>query len=119
MNENNTKNAIIDYLLYRGALVLRVNSGAFKGEYTDQKGHKRKRFGYFCKWWVSGQGEQIAGVSDILALWQGRLYAIETKAVGKKNNVSEAQQRFLSEVVSHGGVGIVADSIDDVAVAMR
>ena len=114
MSENTVKNAIIDYLIYRGALVLRVNSGA-----AVETHQGKRRFLWFVKWFALGQGNQVAGVADILALWQGRLYAIETKAIGKKGNVTEAQQLFLNEVVKHGGVGIVADSVDDIAVVMR
>jgi len=117
MSENDVKNAIIDYLLYRGALVLRINSGAAIGDADNGK----RRFLSFVRWFVPGltRDEQGRGVSDILGLWQGRWLAIETKAPGKRDNVTAAQARFLEEVRARGGIGIVAESIDDVAGVLK
>lgn len=54
------------------------------------------------------------GVSDICALTQkGKFIAIEVKNP-KGGIVSEYQQSFLDDVTAHGGVAIVARSIDDV-----
>lgn len=110
MTENTVKNAIIDYLRRSGWLVLRVNSGAI-----TQQDKGKKRFFNFAKWFVLGESPQTAGVSDILALhpYYPPL-AIETKTPERKNNVSEAQDKFLAEWREHGGVTIIASSIDDV-----
>lgn len=118
--ENQIKRAIISYLLYKGCLVLRVNSGAAKGQYKDRRGNVKERFMRFTQWHSSGVTftEGQAGVSDILALWPNPesgdcwLLAIETKRPG--NTPTPAQQRFLDEWTAHGGVSIVAQSVEDV-----
>lgn len=109
MSENEVKNAIIDYLVTVGALVLRVNSGSVMA--TD-KG--KRRFFNFVKWFVRGKEPQTAGCSDILALYQGKFYVIETKTPARRSAVTTAQAAFLAEVERHGGVGLVACGIDEV-----
>lgn len=52
------------------------------------------------------------GVSDISALSKGTFYSIEIKS--PKGIVSEYQQSFLDDVTAHGGVAIIARSIDDI-----
>lgn len=112
--ENQIKRAIISYLLYKGCLVLRVNSGAAKGQYKDRRGNVKERFMRFTQWFTSGLTfkEGQAGVADILAIHNGLPVAIETKRPG--NTPTPAQQRFLDEWTAHGGVSIVAQSVEDV-----
>lgn len=113
MDENNIKSACIDYLRRTGWLVLRINSGAVSGEYTDNKGRKRKRFFSFVRWFVLGYEPDSAGVSDIIALKPGCMpLAVETKAPGKIGNTSAAQERFLAIWQQHGGQAVVCDSVD-------
>lgn len=114
MKEKHVQDAICEYLIYQGFLVLRINSGAAQGEYKGVK-----RLIRFVWWWALGIAKKSAGVSDVLALRDGRLFAIEVKRPGKANNTSEAQDEFLAAVNRHGGVGIVADSVDVVQAAVE
>lgn len=59
----------------------------------------------------SGMGS-APGVSDILGCYQGRFMAIEVKRPGRK--ATDAQRRFIDNVNDAGGIGFVADSIEDV-----
>jgi penicillin-binding protein-related factor A (putative recombinase) len=52
------------------------------------------------------------GVSDIIALIEGRLIAIEVKS--KTGRVSQEQIEFLNQINARGGVGFIARSIEDV-----
>lgn len=52
------------------------------------------------------------GTADILACVRGRYVAIEAKVPG--NRPTAAQEAFLADVRSAGGIGIVAYSVDDV-----
>ena len=52
------------------------------------------------------------GVSDVLGIYDGRLLAIETKAPGKKVKPGSAQDRFLQNIHTHGGIAIEADSVE-------
>jgi len=110
--ENEIRNAIAEFLIYHGWLVLRVNSGA---AVTTEKG--KRRFVQFIKWMALGQGTQTAGVSDLLCFKPGnRPLAIETKTPG--NKPTEAQKSFLAAWGAHGGAWCVASSVDDVALAI-
>lgn len=114
-SENAIKKAIIEYLIYKGYLVLRVNSGAALGQYEDKQGQVKKRFLRFVQYFAQGLTfkEGQAGVSDLLAFKEGQNpLAIETKVPGKK--ATEAQDRFMTAWAEHGGVWCVAESVDDV-----
>ena len=55
-----------------------------------------------------------SGISDILALHNGVLYALEVKAPGKSNNATPHQRRFIAAVQAAGGQGAVVDTLDAV-----
>ena len=56
------------------------------------------------------------GVPDILGCsCQGRMFAIEVKAPGKKQEVSALQMYNITEIKRRGGISLVADSVVDVA----
>ena len=55
-----------------------------------------------------------SGVPDILFCKNGKFCAIEVKATGKKNNVSELQKIHLQLINASGGKAIVADNLYDV-----
>lgn len=113
--ENEIRNAIAEYLVYNHWLVLRVNSGA---AVTVENG--KRRFVSFVKWSVLGENPQTAGVSDLLALHPDPAYkplAIECKRPG--NTTTEAQERFMAAWTEHGGIAVVAQSIDDVKKALN
>lgn len=58
----------------------------------------------------------ILGTSDILGIYKGRFLAIEVKSA--KGRLSEHQKTFLENVKLHGGIAIVARSIEDVISAI-
>ena len=55
-----------------------------------------------------------AGVADLAVCFDGRYYAIEVKATGKKANTTPLQRRHQHLVTQSGGKAIVADSLWDV-----
>ncbi len=55
-----------------------------------------------------------AGVSDLAVCYDGRFYAIEVKAEGKKNGATHLQKHHQSLVVKSGGRAFIADSLWDV-----
>jgi len=96
MKESEIQKSIIDYLGYRGYLVIKFNSvGIYKkdtGQYIPQR--------------------QL-GVADLLVCSpKGEFLAIEVKRPGGKP--TEHQKVFLDRVKSLGGRAFIATSIDDV-----
>lgn len=66
-------------------------------------------------YWSAAAGPYSThGISDILALHQGMLYALEVKAPGKVRNATTHQQRFIASVRAGGGIGAVVDTLDAV-----
>lgn len=59
----------------------------------------------------------FAGLSDIIGMHNGAFLAIECK-VGK-NKQTPAQLAFQADVVNHGGVYILAYSLDDVIEGLK
>ena len=59
----------------------------------------------------------MPGVSDLLGIYKGRFLAIECK-VGS-NKLSPEQNRFLCQVIEHGGIAMVVYSIKDLESWMR
>jgi hypothetical protein len=65
-----------------------------------------------------GRKNVSKGVVDILGSWQGRALAIEVKQPGEKP--TREQYEFLIGWVDRGkGIGIVAESLDDVERVLR
>lgn len=127
-DENSIKKDVIAFLVYKGAMVLKVNSGAAAGQYQNKQGYTRKRYVEFVHWYAQGisYDEGKAGVSDILALLplENGLYrfvfiVVETKTPQRKDEVTEAQRRFMAEVEARGGLAVVATSIEDVEKALE
>lgn len=52
------------------------------------------------------------GISDILGIHKGRLLAIEVKRPGGKPTTD--QVAFIDRVNEEGGIGFVADNVDEV-----
>jgi hypothetical protein len=89
--------AIKQYLELQGALVVRVNSGAFAGTHAG-----KKRF-------VRLNSEP--GCSDLLACHRGCFLALEVKLPGRK--LTAGQVSFLAQVEVAGGIaGVVRDLAD-------
>jgi hypothetical protein len=59
----------------------------------------------------------LAGVSDIIALHQGKLYALELKAPGGRP--TELQLEFIDAVKANGGYGVVADSLNEALLVLE
>lgn len=72
------------------------------GIYDPKRGVFRKR---------SGVGA-INGVSDILGVYKGRLFAIEVKS--EKGRPTLEQVVFIQDVRRHGGIAFVAKNLSDV-----
>lgn len=103
MSEQSLVNQIIAYLKITGNYVWRQNTGAMTKKYTDKLGRRKTSFIQF--------GHK--GISDILGVTKdGRFLAVECK-VGS-NKPTQFQADFLEEVKSHGGIAILAYSLDDV-----
>jgi hypothetical protein len=58
-------------------------------------------------------GMGVVGIPDFICCHHGRFLAIETKAPGKRNNLTPNQRRVLDQIAKHGGDSIVVDNIDD------
>ncbi len=108
--EAGIQKAIINYLRYRGCLVVRINSGGRPAEYKG-----KKRWFWFSKWYVLGKREQTAGVCDVWAVTPtGELLVIEVKAPGKQPTA--AQREFMAELEKRLVTVVVADDVETVAV---
>ena len=115
MSESSVIAAVTEFLLYKGCLVIRFNSGAVL---PDDNG--AGRFVPFNRWQVLGQDEEIAGVSDLFALTPAGVWLIiEAKDIGKRANVSPAQRRFLAECAARGAVCCIACGVEDVERALE
>jgi len=116
VNEKDVQDQIFEWLIHNRALVIRINSGA---KVEQETATTARRFIRFATWQAIGFVKRWAGVSDILACFEGRFVAIECKAPGKIDNVSIHQRDFLDAVTMAGGLAIVADSLDIVMEALR
>lgn len=58
-------------------------------------------------------GMGVVGIPDIIACIDGRLVAIETKAPGKRKNVTPNQANQLNAILAAGGVSLVIDDPAD------
>lgn len=108
VTEHDVQNVVIDYLLLKGWLILRVNAGAVSGEYQG-----RQRFVSFVRWFAAGilPAQQTKGVADVIALSPGgRFAAFEIKRPGKR--AGKDQIAFLDEVRARGGIAAVIDSLE-------
>ena len=67
--------------------------------------------GYF--WWynLAGIGAQ-KGIPDMFVLHKGILFAVEVKT--STGNLSTWQTQFLENVNDHGGMPVVARSVEDI-----
>ena len=70
--------------------------------------------------WKQHQGlGSTPGVSDILGIYGGRFLAIEVKAPGRKVKPGSAQERFLAEIHTRGGIAVEADSVEALVAGFR
>lgn len=56
-------------------------------------------------------GMGVAGIPDFVCCWNGHFIAIETKAPGKRSNLSAKQEDQIMAIHKAGGVAIVVDDV--------
>ena len=59
-------------------------------------------------------GMGVVGIPDIIAVINGRFVAIETKAPGKKSNVTANQQATIDNIRAADGLAFVASDVQTV-----
>lgn len=96
--ESQVQAAICDYLSLRGYLFSRTNNSPI---YDKTRGAFRALPKYTRRGWP-----------DICLISKGTFYGIEVKA--EKGRLSPDQQELGDEIEKHGGIYIVARSIDDI-----
>ena len=52
-----------------------------------------------------------SGIPDFVCCWEGKFYAIETKAPGKADDTTPNQKRELQGIKLAGGVALVVDDV--------
>ena len=66
-------------------------------------------------YWSAAAGPYSThGISDILALHDGVMYALEVKAPGRAGHATVHQLRFIDAIIAAGGRGAVVDTLDAV-----
>ena len=105
--ETGLQASLADYALRRGALVIRINSGAMRAP------------GYWAnRWRAPGQDDwRTKGASDLLVIYRGRILVVEAKM--PDNGPTEDQGDFLEAAEAAGAVPVVAYSLDDLMAAME
>ncbi len=94
---------ILMFLKSRRIFAWKVRS---TGTFDAKQGRFRKASPYFTK-----------GCADILALFNGKLLAIEVKSA--KGKLSDHQKEFLHNVNINGGYSMIARSIEDVEAKLK
>lgn len=60
----------------------------------------------------NGMGQ--VGIPDIIACWDGKFLAIETKAPGKKSTLTANQEHNINLINGCGGIAVVVDDVEQV-----
>lgn len=102
-SESQIQEQILDWLSFQTNCMTWRNNNV--GIY-DPKTKGFRRMPKYCR----------RGVSDILGIWHGKPLAIEVKS--KTGKLSDAQKSFLDDFKAHGGITIVARSIEDVCAVL-
>lgn len=61
-------------------------------------------------------GMGVTGIPDFVCCWNGHFLAIETKAPGKRANLSTNQERQMNAINDAGGTALVVDDVSQLAV---
>lgn len=64
-------------------------------------------------WKVHGNEYTMAGLPDIVGVYNGKMIAVETKMPGRRGNVSKVQALRHDQIRSAGGVVVVATSVEE------
>ena len=70
---------------------------------------KERKIYYYCPM-QNGMG--VVGIPDFVCCWEGHFMAIETKAPGKRSNVSANQQNQIDQIIAAGGSAYVIDDVE-------
>ncbi len=103
--ESSVQATIRDYLVMRGAVVIRLNSGVM----PTPDGARQFAAN---TWHAPGHQRETAGAPDLLVMYRGTPFAVEVKRVGGRQ--SPEQREFQAAWESAGGWYILASSLDDV-----
>lgn len=104
MLEKEIQKVILQWLrLQKDAFVWRQNSGAVTRTYNGKTRFYRN--------------QDVEGIADIIGIWKGRPLAIEVKRPG--GIPSDTQRAFLQEFENHGGIAIVATSLESVEKVLK
>ena len=103
--ESDVQAGIRDYLVMRGAVVIRLNSGIMP---TPDGGRQFAA----NTWHAPGHARETRGGADLLVLYRGAAFAIEVKRAGGRQ--SPDQRTFQAAWERAGGWYILASSLDDV-----
>ena len=103
--ESDVQAGIRDYLVMRGAVVIRLNSGVM------QTPDGARQFAANT-WHAPGHARETRGGADLLVVFRGTAFAIEVKRVGGRQ--SAEQRAFQAAWEQAGGWYILASSLDDV-----
>ena len=103
--EGYIKNAILEWFsLQKNCFVFPVDS---VGIFDPSRGIYRKRQSRFHR----------KGVADIIGIWDGIPLAVEVKSL--TGRLRPEQKIFLDDFKGHGGIAIVARSVNDVINGIR
>lgn len=102
--ESSVQAAIRDYLVMRGAVVIRLNSGVM----PTPDGARQFAAN---SWHAPGHARETRGGADIIAMYRGAAFAIEVKRPGGRQ--SPEQRAFQDAWEQAGGWYILASSLDD------
>jgi hypothetical protein len=58
-------------------------------------------------------GMGMMGIPDFIICWQGRFFAVECKAPGKRATVTPLQERNIRGIQASGGVAVVVTSLEE------
>ena len=68
---------------------------------------------------IHGGPMQMAGISDLIGVYKGRFLAVEVKLPSNKKGTTKLQDWFLEKINQCGGIGVVAKSVEELAVALE
>ena len=103
--ESDVQAAIRDYMVMRGAVVIRLNSGVM----PTPDGARQFAAN---TWHAPGHQRETAGAPDLLVMFRGTSFAVEVKRPGGRQ--SPEQRAFQAAWEAAGGWYILASSLDDV-----
>ena len=61
----------------------------------------------------------MAGISDLIGVYEGKFVCIEVKTPENKKGATRLQLWFIDKVIECGGLGMVATSYDEVKLKLN